>query len=65
MSGKGEGKKHNRAAQSQQHGFQEQPEEKAGMPSAGESPHQENHDRQRVLEKLRDLEERRHQKNEG
>lgn len=66
MSGKGEGKKRNRAAQSEQHGFQERPLEQASRPAAGEpgGAEIEKSEKQRVLEKMRDLEERRRQKEE-
>lgn len=61
MSGKSEGKKRNRAAQSEQHGFQQPPAEKAAGTDAAQSTAGESakHDRKRVLEKLRDLEKRR------
>lgn len=67
MSGKGEGKKRNRAAQSEQHGFQESSVDKAARPAAGETAGTgagaaERPEKQRVLEKMHDLEERRRQK---
>ncbi len=66
MSGKGEGKKRNRAAQSEQHGFQERPLEQASRPAAGEAggAELEKPEKPRALEKMRDLEERRRQKEE-
>ena len=70
MSGKGEGKKRNREAQSEQHGFQESPIERAVKPGAGEKAGTGTagggRERERVLEKMRELEEhRRQQEGEG
>lgn len=65
MGGKGAGKKRNRAAQSEQHGYQEQPEERAGKPATGKSPgatEKAAGEKQRVLDKLRDLQRREHDK---
>ena len=62
MSGKGTGKKRNRAAQSQQHGYQENPEDAASRPDVGEAGGATldgKTERQRILEKLRELDERR------
>lgn len=62
MSGKGEGKRRNRAAQSLQHGYRERPEEKAARPDAGEKGGagvDTQPERQRTLDKMRELEERR------
>ncbi len=65
MSGKGEGKKRNRAAQSEQHGFQERPLEKAEKPVREEGNPGENQEKPRVVEKLRNLEKRRRQQEKG
>lgn len=68
MSGKDEGKKRNREAQSQQHGFQESPIERARKPGPGESGGtgiESGAEKERVLEKMRELEERRRQREEG
>ncbi len=65
MSGKGEGKKRNRAAQSEQHGFQERSLEKAEKPAGEETRQVANHEKQRVVDKLRRLEERRRQQEES
>lgn len=66
MSGKGAGKKRNRAAQSDQHGYQERPGEKAGKQGAGDSGSADRNSRQvekqRVIDKLRDLQKRRQKK---
>lgn len=65
MSGKGEGKKRNRAAQSEQHGLQERPEEIAHKPESGEAGGaslEGKSEKERVIEKLRDLEKRRSEK---
>ncbi len=68
MSGKAAGKKRNRAAQSEQHGYQESPKDIAdksgavGVNGAGHTP--ESEDRKRVGEKLRKLERRRRGKDE-
>jgi hypothetical protein len=62
MSGKGAGKKRNRAAQSLQHGYQEHPEDVAGKTDAGEpkgATKDGRTDRQRILDQLRELDERR------
>ncbi|MHB9054274.1 MAG: hypothetical protein ACYC5F_09880 [Thermoleophilia bacterium] len=62
MSGKGAGKKRNRAAQSEQHGYQGRPGDAASRPHAGEAggAHlEDNPERQRIMEKLRELDERR------
>lgn len=63
MSGKGSGKKRNRAAQSLQHGYQEHPADAARKPDVGEAGgatlDEGINDRQRILEKLRELDERR------
>lgn len=61
MSGKAAGKKRNRAAQSEQHGYYENPGDMAGK--TGGKPKEENHnsgsEKQRTIDKLRDLERRR------
>ena len=62
MSGKGVGKKRNRAAQSEQHGYQERPGDKASKPRGGKSrgaPLEETGERERIMEKLRELDKRR------
>jgi len=62
MSGKGSGKKRNRSAQSSQHGFHEYPEDTARRPGVGEAGGatlEEGEERQRIIDKLRELEERR------
>lgn len=67
MSGKGEGKKRNREAQSEQHGFQESPIDRARKSGPGESTGtriESTVEKERVLEKMRELEERR-RKQEG
>lgn len=59
MSGKGSGKKHNRAAQSDQHGFQGNPTEVARKPLVGEAGGaslEKKVEKLRVLEKMRELE---------
>lgn len=59
MSGKGSGKKHNRAAQSDQHGFQVSPADVALKPSAVDAVGAgmgKNVEKLRVLEKMRKLE---------
>ena len=63
MSGKSEGKKRNRAAQSEQHGYQETPEDIARQPGLGEAGGAtiETREKERVLEKMRRLEEKRRQ----
>lgn len=69
MSGKGAGKKRNRAAQSEQHGYQERPGEIAGKPEAeetrGSGLGKRLSEKQRVIDKLHDLEKRRREKAEG
>ncbi len=68
MSGKSEGKKRNRAAQSEQHGYQEPPDIEAVKPEAGEEAGarlEGEGEKERVLEKLRRLEEQRRQKEES
>lgn len=68
MSGKGAGKKRNRAAQSEPHGYQEQPEDRAGKPAAGKvrgATERASSEKQRVLDKLRDLQRREHDKMRG
>ncbi len=64
MSGKAAGKKRNRAAQSEQHGFQENPADIAGKNSDkhGEKERGSTSGKQRVMEKLRDLERRRRER---
>lgn len=67
MSGKGSGKKRNRAAQSEQHGFQKGQDDAAHQPSTGEAGGarlEPSEERQRILEKLRELDERRREKGE-
>lgn len=61
MSGKSAGKKRNRAAQSEQHGFQENPADIAGKNNdrAGDEHRGPGSEKQRASEKLRDLERRR------
>lgn len=62
MSGKGAGKKRNRAAQSEQHGYQEPQADHATKPGAGEyelgSAEERAAEKQRIIDKLRQLEER-------
>lgn len=68
MSGKGAGKKRNRAAQSEPHGVQENPESRASKPAAGRapgSPEKNTGERQRVLDKLRSLQKRELDKAKG
>lgn len=65
MSGKGAGKKRNRAAQSEQHGYQEPQVDQSNKPGTGKtagSGLEKNPEKQRVLEKLRDLQKRLRQK---
>jgi len=67
MSGKGAGKKRNRAAQSLQHGYQEHPEDVAGKTKGKETGHKSNDgrsDRQRIMDQLRELEEQRRESEE-
>ncbi len=62
MSGKGAGKKRNRTAQSLQHGFQEHPHDTALKPDTGEAGGatlEGRTERQRIIDKLRELDERR------
>jgi hypothetical protein len=62
MSGKGAGKKHNRASQSLQHGYQNHPEDVAGKSSKRVRKsvvHDDRTDRQRILDQLRELDEKR------
>ncbi|MBE0429002.1 MAG: hypothetical protein IBX61_03915 [Thermoleophilia bacterium] len=61
MSGKGWGKKRNRAAQSEQHGFQQPPAEQAAQADTGRAgtSAEKTTIRQRVLDKIRMLEQRR------
>jgi len=64
MSGKGTGKKHNRAAQSLQHGYQEHPEDVVVKPkkrAVRAVVHDDRTDRQRILDQLRELDEKRHE----
>lgn len=67
MSGKGAGKKRNRAAQSDQHGYQERPGDIAGKQdgAGGINRDKQSSGKQRILEKLRDLEKRRREKGGG
>lgn len=57
MSGKATGKKRNRAAQSEQHGFQQAPSEKAAGAKTGRSKpaFDSARNKQRLLEKLQEL----------
>lgn len=67
MSGKGAGKKRNRAAQSQQHGYQEHPQDAAVKPDAGKirgADHDAQDRRERIMEKLRELDEQRREEEE-
>ncbi|MHB9111576.1 MAG: hypothetical protein ACYC4D_02960 [Thermoleophilia bacterium] len=62
MSGKGTGKKHNRASQSLQHGYQKHPEDVAVKPDKKTRKaviHDDRTDRQRILDQLRELDEKR------
>ncbi|RJQ42334.1 MAG: hypothetical protein C4534_10510 [Gaiellales bacterium] len=59
MSGKAAGKKRNRAAQSEQHGFQQPPSEKAAANRKGEGGHEGQRDRQQLIRKMREREEER------
>jgi hypothetical protein len=61
MSGKSEGKKRNRAAQSEQHGFQQPKADKATGTKASDAATRgsgKEKRKQRVQEKLKDLENR-------
>lgn len=62
MSGKAWGKKRNRAAQSEQHGYQQDPEDKAVGTEKGEAATHSERERQRVQEKMRKREEDRRRK---
>lgn len=65
MGSKGAGKKRNRAAQSDQHGYQERPGDIAGKQEGaggGISSDKKSSGKQRLLDKLRDLEKRRREK---
>jgi hypothetical protein len=67
MSGKSAGKKRNRAAQSEPHGYQEHPGERAEKDRKTRGPGRnrpaaDTGERQRVTEKMRDLEQRRRDK---
>jgi len=62
MSGKGTGKKHNRAAQSSQHGFQVSPKNtavKSGRRASRKVVVDDRTDRQRILDQLRELDAKR------
>lgn len=62
MSGKATGKKRNRAAQSLQHGYQEHPEDaavKSGKRGRKGAVLDDRTDRQRILDQLRELDEKR------
>lgn len=62
MSGKGTGKKRNRAAQSLQHGYREDPENVAMKPGKRGRKvviKDDRTDRQRILDQLRELDEKR------
>jgi hypothetical protein len=62
MSGKATGKKHNRSSQSLQHGYQGRPEDIAVKPKKRASRaviHDDRTDRQRILDQLRELDEKR------
>ena len=61
MSGKSEGKERNRAAQSEQHGYQEPKDIKATSPVREPVAEEANRPsaKRRVLDKIRDLERRR------
>lgn len=61
MSGKADGKRRNRAAQSEPHGYQEYPEERAGKPVGRKGRGAPGNEKQRLADKLRLLEERRRQ----
>lgn len=66
MSGKGSGKKRNRAAQGEPHGYHERPSDIAsggGRPSSGSK--ESRNEKQRTIDKLRDLERRRRDKEGG
>jgi hypothetical protein len=63
MSGKGSGKKRNRAAQSEQHGFQQSPSEKSASADTDKKSgtgKKKGSDRKRVLKKLKELDRQRH-----
>ena len=65
MGSKGAGKKRNRAAQSDQHGYQERPGEVAGKQEGaggGMNRDKQSTGKQRLLDKLRDLDKRRREK---
>lgn len=62
MSGKGSGKKRNRAAQSLQHGYQEHPQDaahKRGAGVVGGDHLDDRSERQIILDQLRELDQRR------
>ncbi|MHB8859934.1 MAG: hypothetical protein ACYC6Z_10710 [Thermoleophilia bacterium] len=61
MSGKGAGKKRNRAAQSEQHGYQGRPGDAAAKRGGKtrNAPLEDTSERERIMEKLRELDERR------
>jgi hypothetical protein len=60
MSGKGEGKRHNRAAQSQQHGFQEPASDHSPEPGAlADVAESVESEKEKVLKRMRRLEEKR------
>lgn len=66
MSGKAEGKKRNRAAQSEPHGYKESPSEladKTGGQNGGKGPG-DTGEKQRTIDKIRDLERRRRERDE-
>lgn len=58
MSGKASGKKRNRAAQGEPHGYQERPSDIASGAESGKKG-EERSKRQRTIDKLRELEQRR------
>jgi hypothetical protein len=58
MSGKGAGKKRNRAAQGEPHGYQERPTDVASK-VPGKDNREGYPEKTRIIDKLRDLEQRR------
>lgn len=65
MSGKGSGKKRNRAAQSEQHGFQQPSSEKAAKDKKAKGGDKKaTRGKQRLLDKLRELNRERKEQEE-
>jgi hypothetical protein len=64
MGGKASGKKRNRAAQGEPHGYHERPSDIASGAGSKGNP-EERSDKQRTIDKLRELEQRRRDREGG